>query len=264
MRKLYILLGLLIIIFGFDWAIDRFVLKASKTNRDGQNISNRDSFQYQSPSLQTAPEAASSDQKISTAASESPLPDSYLISDVPFQSQAPYANWDELHDEACEEASVILVKYFLQNQNLSAQTMDEEILKMVAWQVKNWGGHKDLTVKETAEMAEEFYGLKTKTKTNITIADIKKEVAQNHPVIVPTAGRLLGNPNYRRPGPIYHMLVVIGFSGNRIITQDVGTRKGEHYEYGEKIFFNAVHDWNGAPENIEDGAKAMLVLSKNA
>lgn len=261
MKKLYILIGLLVVILGIGWAIDRFVLKVSETNQDGQSILNRDSFQYQSSSLKTAPEAAPAEQKISTAAEKSPLADSYLISDVPFQSQAPYAVWDELHDEACEEASIIIVNYFLQEKQLSAQTMDEEILKMVDWQVKNWGGHKDLTVKETAVLAEKFYGLKTKTETNITIADIKKEVAQNHPVIVPTAGRLLGNPNYRRPGPIYHMLVVIGFREGRLITQDVGTRKGEHYEYGEKIFFNAVHDWNGAPEKIEEGPKAMLVLS---
>jgi hypothetical protein len=34
--------------------------------------------------------------------------DSYQITNVPFVSQAPFANWDQLHDEACEEASVII------------------------------------------------------------------------------------------------------------------------------------------------------------
>jgi len=74
------------------------------------------------------------------------LPVAHEIKGVPFQSQAPKANWDELHDEACEEASIIIVKTFLNNESITAEKMDEEILSLVDWQVKNWGGHYDLTV----------------------------------------------------------------------------------------------------------------------
>lgn len=189
------------------------------------------------------------------------IPNSYLIENVPFQSQAPFANWDELHDEACEEASVILVEWWRKDRgNINAQTMDEEILSLVDWQVKNWGGHQDLTVKETAQMAESFYGLILKPRYDITIEDIKEEIAQGRPVIVPAAGRLLGNPYFRSPGPIYHMVVAIGYNGNQIIVQDVGTKRGDHYVYSEKILFNAIHDWAGSPDNIESGQKAMLVV----
>ena len=189
------------------------------------------------------------------------LPNSYLIKNFPFQPQAPFANWDQLHDEACEEAAVILVSWWNGNKNsISAQTMDDQILKMVDWEIQNWGSHKDLTVKETAQMAQGFYNLSLTPKYDVTITDIKKEVAQNHPVIVPTAGRLLGNPYFRQPGPIYHMLVVIGYSGNNIIVQDIGTKRGEHYQYNQTILMNAIHDWNGTPDSIEQGRKAMLVL----
>ena len=189
------------------------------------------------------------------------LPSSYLIKNFPFQSQAPFANWDQLHDEACEEAAVILVKWWDDDKStISAQTMDSEILKMVDWEVKNWGSHKDLTVKETAEMAKEFYGLELNPQYGIDIDMIKSEVSQNRPVIVPTAGRLLGNPYFRQPGPIYHMLVIIGYEGKTIIVQDIGTKRGEHYQYNQQILFNAIHDWNGSPDSIEQGRKAMLVL----
>jgi len=189
------------------------------------------------------------------------LPNSYLIKNFPFQSQAPFANWDQLHDEACEEAAVILVQWWNEDKStISAQTMDDEILEMVDWEIKNWGSHKDLTVKETAQMAKGFYNLSLMPKYDITIDDIKKEVAQNHPVIVPTAGRLLGNPYFRQPGPIYHMLVVIGYSGNNIIVQDIGTKRGEHYQYNQRVLLNAIHDWNGSPDSIDQGRKAMLVL----
>jgi len=189
------------------------------------------------------------------------IPEFFLIKNFPFQPQAPFAVWDELHDEACEEAAIILVQWWNENKStISAQTMDEEILNLVDWQEKNWGTHKDLTAEETAELAQGFYGLKLTPKHGIDIDDIKREISKNHPVIVPTAGRLLGNPYYRQPGPIYHMLVIIGYDGRTIITQDIGTKRGEHYSYNGKILFNAIHDWNGSPEAIEQGQKAMLVL----
>ena len=190
-----------------------------------------------------------------------PIPDTYLIKNFPFESQAPFANWDQLHDEACEEAAIILVYYYLNHQSLDADIMEEQIQKMVSFEIENYGSHHDLTIKETAKLAEDFYGMSNfEIQDDITIQDIKREVANNQPVIVPTAGRLLGNPYFRSPGPIYHMLVVIGFEGKTIIVQDIGTRRGDHYEYNEKILFNAIHDWNGSPENIEGGGKKMLVF----
>ncbi|MEI6040165.1 MAG: C39 family peptidase [Candidatus Berkelbacteria bacterium] len=191
------------------------------------------------------------------------LPLSYLIENFPFQSQAPLSNWDQLHDEACEEASVILVDYFLNHKNLSSDEMNLQILKMVDWQKEKTGQteQKDLTTQETLVIAKDFFGLKGKIVDNASITDLKKEIAQNHAVIVPTAGRLLGNPNFRAPGPIYHMVVAIGYDEKNMIVQDVGTRNGDHYIYNEKIFANAWHDWAGSAETIEQGKRNMLVLS---
>lgn len=191
----------------------------------------------------------------------SSIPESYLIKNFSFQSQAPYANWDELHDEACEEAALILVYYYLNDKTLSAATMEEQIQKMVSWEIENYGSHKDLTIQETGNLAKSFYSMSNfKIENDISIEDIKREVANNHPVIIPTAGRLLGNPYFRSPGPVYHMLVVIGYNGNTIIVQDIGTRRGDHYEYNEKILYNAIHDWNGTSDNIQNGKKTMLVF----
>jgi hypothetical protein len=88
--------------------------------------------------------------------------------------------------------------------------------------------------------------------------DIKKELAKGNPVIVPTAGRQLHNPNFRQPGPIYHMLVVKGYEGDNFITMDVGTRNGYNYVYGQKVLFHAIADWqNDAPNQ---SAKTMVVI----
>lgn len=190
----------------------------------------------------------------------STLPSAYMINNVPFAPQAPYGNWDELHDEACEEAVLTIADYYSTGRNLTADIMENEIKKMVAWEINYFGSHKDLTSFETADMGQKFYGLNFKVRKVSSMDDIKKEISQNHLVIVPTAGRLLGNPNFRSPGPIYHMLVISGYDGNQIITQDVGTRNGKNYIYHEKVLFNAIHDWNGTPENIEGGQKAMLTV----
>lgn len=191
-----------------------------------------------------------------------PLPDSFLIDNFSFASQAPLGNWDELHDEACEEAALILVKYYLDNQDINSEVMEDEILKMVTWEISYFGSHKDLTIEELSDVATKYYNLNNYDILPISsIDDIKKEIIKNHPVIIPTAGRLLGNPYFRQPGPIYHMLVVIGFNDNNIIVQDIGTKRGDHFTYNEKILLNAIHDWTGNFDNIENGQKVMLVFN---
>ena len=190
------------------------------------------------------------------------LPDSFLIKNFPFQSQAPLGVWDALHNEACEEASVILVKYYLAGQSsITPQAMDSEILKLVDWQNQNWGGQQNLNAAQTLELAKNVYNLSGEVKTNVTIDDLKREIATGHPVIVPTAGQLLGNPNYRTPGPPYHMVVAIGYTAKTIIVQDVGTHNGDHYVFDEQVFYNAMHDWAGSESTISTGAKNILILN---
>ena len=48
------------------------------------------------------------------------LPNESFIK-VPFGVQAPNANWDALHEEACEEASLIMMAHFLKNTGISTR-----------------------------------------------------------------------------------------------------------------------------------------------
>lgn len=191
---------------------------------------------------------------------KSDFPESYDLK-VAFVSQAPFANWDELHDEACEEAVIILVHYFKQKKTLTKEIAEDQIQKMVAYEIKNYGSHKDLTAAETAKLAKDFYGYKNVTvKYDFSWDNVKREIAAGNPVIVPTAGKLLGNPNFRSPGPVYHMLVIRGYTKNIVITNDIGTRKGERYQYSYKTLDKSIHDWTGNPETIAQGRRAMIVI----
>jgi len=78
---------------------------------------------------------------------------------------------------------------------------------------------------------------------------------------VPAAGRELGNPNFTDPGPLYHMLVVRGYTENNFITNDVGTRKGENYQYKYDVLMNAIHDWNGG--DVNNGQRVVIVAWPN-
>lgn len=187
------------------------------------------------------------------------IPATYKIDNVPFTSQAPFANWDHDHNEACEEAAILMVHYFYQKKALTPEFADKEIMGMIDYQKKNWTGHFDLKAKEIAKLAEEYYGYKnTKIIYDISIEDIKKEIAKGKPVILPMAGRLLQNPYYRRPGPLYHALVAIGYTQSEIITNDPGTKRGKDYSYKYDILLNALHEWDG--KNIEYGRKTAIIL----
>ncbi len=201
-------------------------------------------------------------ESLSSISEESKItPSSHQIKNVPFVSQAPFAIWDHLHDEACEEASLIIMDYYLRDKELSAQDMENEIQKIVSWEQKNWGiADKDLTIVEEKNLAQNFYGLNPNTQNISDIKDIKKEISQNRLVIVPAAGRLLNNPNFRSPGPIYHMLVITGYNPQGFITNDVGTRKGLNFYYPNETLMSAIHDWNGSVNSINYGAKIMLVF----
>lgn len=188
------------------------------------------------------------------------LPASVRI-DVPFASQAPLQNWDALHQEACEEASLILVKYFLEGKTITPQTMEDEIQKLVAWETAN--GYKiDVDTEELLTIAKELYGLNGRIVTDVSVESLKRELAAGNPVIIPAAGQTLGNPYFSGDGPPYHMLVVVGYDSKNFITNDVGTRRGEGYKYDYDTLINAIHDWNGSTDTILSGPKRMLVITK--
>ncbi len=196
----------------------------------------------------------------SSTPQSSSAPASVLI-DVPFATQAPLANWDALHEEACEEASLILVQHYLNGQTITPQQMEDAIQSLVAWETSHGYG-QDVTIAQLSEVAKQVYGLNGTVITDVSVARIKKEIAAGHPIIIPAAGRMLGNPNFSGLGPPYHMLVITGYDSTNFITNDVGTKRGKDYRYSYDTIINAIHDWNGSNDTIESGAKRVLILTK--
>ena len=187
---------------------------------------------------------------------EAVLPEKFLL-DVPFQSQAPFGDWSQPYQDGCEEASIIMVKRFLENKSLSKEEMKSEIDASVAWQEKNWGGHNDLDAERTTELANKYFDLSGYILRNYDLDLLKKYISSGTPIIAPTAGRELGNPNFTGAGPEYHMLVIVGYNDSQgvFITNDPGTRKGENYIYKYQTLLDAI---SGPNVNKE---KAVIILS---
>lgn len=180
---------------------------------------------------------------------------------VPFTSQAPHANWDEDHEEFCEEASVLMVgRYFSQRTIADKDDAEQALQQLKARELELFGYFKDTTAAETAQLLEDRYPVETELLTDPTAEQIRQAVAAGFPVIIPAAGRQLNNPNFKQPGPLYHMLVVKGYlKDGQFITNDPGTRKGADYLYPAERILTALHDWNGG--DVDRGARVVIVVS---
>lgn len=181
---------------------------------------------------------------------------------APFTSQAPLVNWDAEHEEFCEEASILMAARALQGRSIKDVNDAENALQQIkAWEMEHLGFFESTTAAETARIVKEFYGLEADLIYNPTIADLKNQLAAGHYIVVPAAGRELHNPNFKQPGPLYHMLLLKGYTRkNEFITNDPGTRNGRNYVYQESVLMAAIHDWNGG--DVNNGQAVVIVVSR--
>lgn len=190
----------------------------------------------------------------------------FLDYPVPFASQAPFGVWDDLHQEACEEAAMIMAAKYFEKESISPHLMEQAILNLVKWEKEN-GYQVDSTAEEIVKILTDYFQIKARLVTEVNVENIKKELAAGNLIIVPAAGRKLGNPYFRQPGPIYHMLVIRGYNEKEFITNDPGTKRGEGFKYKYQKLIEAIHDWDHqlaeggmTDQEIEQGRKVMIVV----
>lgn len=178
--------------------------------------------------------------------------------DLPFYTQAPFSNWDYPWQEACEEASIALVANLYLEKNWTREEFNDELLRLVDWEMQNFGAYEHTTVEQTVQMIEENYGLQTLVHDNPTYEDLQVILNKGHLIVAPFAGKLLNNPNFKNGGPNYHMLVIKGYDAtqNQVVTHDVGTRNGADYVYSWEVIALALHDWDD--NTIEQGTPRWI------
>jgi hypothetical protein len=198
-----------------------------------------------------------------------------VLLDVPFFCQAPLANWsDPRQQDGCEEASLLMAHLWLTGGTMTAAEAEAEIIAISEWERANYGAFVDRSIADTALLFEQYYGhTNWEIRRTVTVADIKAELAAGNLVIVPTNGRLLANPHFTTPGPITHMVLIIGYDDDVksnigyddetgiFVTNDPGTRNGKSFRYPYERLVNAIYDYpTGKHVPYTKTATVMLVI----
>lgn len=188
-----------------------------------------------------------------------PVIPSQAYLEVPFFCQAPFMNdasWS-IHHASCEEAALLQAVYYDKGmKDVDLNQVDKTLREMIAWQEKHFGVHKDIHADSIKILMMNFFGYRDseiEIHRKASLYAIKEQVALGFPVIAPTYGRMLKNPFYKQPGPEYHMVTVIGYTEDRIITNDVGTKRGKDFSYPLEVFKNAMD---------REGADVLVIKSK--
>jgi len=191
-----------------------------------------------------------------------------VLQAVPFTSQAPYGGWSDLRQEdGCEEASSIMAVKWALGESLSPAEALKGILGSSDYTLKKYKEYRDISVTDTVNwiIKDYFNYPNASVKKDITKEEIIAELDKGHIIIAPVNGQLVGNPNYKQPGPPNHMILIRGYDPvkNVFITNDPGTRRGELYEYNTDVFYKAIRAYNtGWREPIAKVLKDVIVVSK--
>lgn len=181
---------------------------------------------------------------------------------VPFTSQAPTKNWEQPWQDACEEASILMVDYFYRDQDFPEPTKVEDLLSaIIDWEITNWGGHENLPTARVSDLVHITFGYETKIIEDLDATKIKYWLDRGVPVIVPADGHKLNNPHFTGSGPDYHMLVIKGYVDDKFITNDPGTQYGADFVYTSANLLMSIGDWD-IQKTSAAGKKLGLVLLK--
>lgn len=143
---------------------------------------------------------------------------------------------------------------------MTTQQADDELVRLVGVE-EGMGWAPSITLDKLATLADQEYGLKKARIESASLEKLISELDAGRPIIIPAAGRDLGNPHFQHPGPIYHMLVLKGYDPDtdQFIANDPGTRHGADFRYDSATLLNAIHDYD-AGEDIEAGSARYLVF----
>lgn len=156
---------------------------------------------------------------------------------------------------------------WIRGTDITPEKARQEILAVSDYELTNYGVFLDTSAQDTVERIFKGYYKYQNAEVvyDISAENIKNELRKGNLVITPMNGQELHNPYYTQPGPLRHMLVIIGFDpdSKEFITNDPGTRQGKQYRYPEDIFFKAISDYlTGDDLPLPPKRKVMIVIKK--
>lgn len=179
--------------------------------------------------------------------------------DVPYASQAPYGQWKEPWDEACEETSATMIDaYYKDQDHLPVEEVKKVVESMIEWEKTNQIPIEDTDANQTTSLINNTTSFKAEIKTNPTVEEIKNELNAKRPVIALINMYTLYSEETK--GDSYHVLVITGYNERRkvfIVNDPARSKK----EYGYDTLLHALHDFNPGTKEA-DGTPTVLFTKK--
>lgn len=196
-----------------------------------------------------------------------------VILNVPFIMQAPLGNWNDRRQEfGCEEATIVMAMDWARKvvntpgDTIYKEEAQRDIINMSEYERVIYGFYEDTSAEDTARLMREFYQYPdVEVKTNVSVEDVRQELAKNRVVIIPLDTRLTGLQTYKH-GPIRHMVIAVGYDdkNNEIIINDPILQNGG-FEWIPANALNAAM-WNystGNNQPLPPRTTALISIGKN-
>lgn len=183
---------------------------------------------------------------------------------MPFSSQAPEGNWNEPWYNDCEEVSIAMVDSFYNNRILTPVIAKQEILKIFEIKEKVFGPSLEEDSDQNVNFINNYLNSNWKARIaeNPTIEEMKTEIDNGHPIILPVDGRVLDNRYFTTTH--YHVFVISGYDDDKgvFVAQEPGTYRGHDYQYSYEIIEEAMHDYNSTDNSL--GRRVAIFTSPKA
>lgn len=182
--------------------------------------------------------------------------------DVPFSIQIPNGKWIPPFKDACEETSLLMVEAFYRHTVFKdKKDTVKKILSMVELENNVFGFNEDTNAVVMTRIINDFLPFEARVVEQPSIQMIKDEVDSGRLVLVPANGRLLPNPYFKSPGPLYHVVVIVGYDDARkeFITNDPATRHGKNFRYSFDTLMRANADWS--PDLLSANREKVMIFT---
>ncbi|MFH1286799.1 MAG: C39 family peptidase [Candidatus Magasanikbacteria bacterium] len=164
---------------------------------------------------------------------------------VPFTAQAPTGNWSQPWQDACEETVTTMVDHFYSNTSLYRSNAESEIMKFFRFKESLYGPSLDENAYKITTIINNYLPWEARIIEKPSLKDMKREIDEGRPIILPSDGKVLANPNFQGSGPPYHTIILKGYDDEKeeFITHDPGTQFGLDYRYSYDTILRAMHDF---------------------
>lgn len=199
------------------------------------------------------------------AATQAPIYEVVINKNIPFLVQAPFADWkDPMQQDACEEASMIMIDAWINSYNLSKKDNLEQIVNLSNYIENKYGSWKDSNVEDIQNILKDYFKIeKTQIYYDTNLEEIKELLKEGKNLIVPINGQTIANDNFSGTGPLNHMVVLIGYDEETrdFLAHDPGTRHGKEYRYPYENFVESIRNYKSSTEISDRNEQRKVVLA---